>query len=174
MKTAKTLTRIAVASFAACTIGSAAQADFTNYTFTYVGSSASAYGTLVIDNTGVATSGTCTVIGSANMDGTYSLLAGSGFSPSNQFIYDNLVNVNGSPSGSPNYFPGDGLLFTSGSLEINIFGLYNGNNYNLWGWNNGYDPTDSGGTFDLVKVPGPGALACLGMAGVFGTRRRRA
>ncbi len=158
-------TRMIIASaLASAAVAAAAQADNIHYSFTYTGSTASAYGWLEIIG-GVATDGSCTVTNSAVMDGTYSFVGGAG--NNGVFIWDNLVNVSGNPQ-----LTSAGLLFTSGGNQINIWGNSPGN-YSMWGWNGGYTPQDDNGVFETTKIPAPGALALIGVAGLVGSRRRR-
>lgn len=165
--------RMIIASVLAAATMAAAQADTVNYEFTYTGTSGSglsATGTLVMSGT-TAIAGSVTVSGSLYVDGTWSLITGSGLfiSPSGAFQVDNFMDCNLDPA-----LTSGGILFGDAGIEVNIWADGPGN-YTMYGWTaaNGYNPTDVGGTFECVKVPAPGAIALLGMAGVVGSRRRR-
>lgn len=143
---------------------SAAVANAETYEFTYTGNSMQATGVLEVFN-GIATAGSITVTGTA-MDGTYSLFAGAGNSPSDQFLFDNAVNADGEQ-----HLTDAGLLFLRGPEEINLSAMAPGS-YKLAAWNNGL--TEDEGSFIMNVVPGPGAMALLGLGGMVASRRRRA
>jgi len=109
----------------------------------------------------LATSGTLTVTGGSDV-GTYTLVPGgpSGMiSPSGAFIYDNLVF----PASDPT-LDGDGLLFSGGGLEINIWGN-SPDNYSFYSYENGgynVQDTDSGQVAFFAATPEPSAMVLLG------------
>jgi hypothetical protein len=122
----------------------------------------------------LATVGTLTVTGGSDV-GTYSLFAGGPggtFSPSGQFIFDNLF----APASDPT-LDGDGLLFTGGGLEINIWGNSPGN-YSFWSFDGGgYNVADTaaGEVAFFAATPEPSAFVLLGsfLVGLGGLGRRR-
>ncbi|MFO0784364.1 MAG: hypothetical protein U0636_11850 [Phycisphaerales bacterium] len=156
----------AITLAASAALLSAAVANAESYTFTYTGSTVQATGVLEVFE-GVATAGSITVSGIEGMEGTFSLMAGNGYSPSNAFFFDNQVSEEGQ------HLTGGGLLFMRGAQEINVWGN-SATSYSLYGWNAGYNPQDNDGTFIMNTVPGPGAMALLGAAGLVASRRRRA
>ena len=128
------------------------------FQFSYSDSSGNvANGTLTATDLGggqyLATGGTLTVTGGADV-GTYSLYPGGPgvtTSPSGAFIYDNVVT-----SGSNPFLDVDGLLFTGGGLEINIWGN-SPNNYSFYSSNvSGYNVSCFAGSPSAVLGPPAG------------------
>jgi hypothetical protein len=119
----------------------------------------------------LATSGTLHVTSGAAI-GTYSLLAGGPapfLSPSTAFIVDDVATPAVNPTLDVN-----GLLFTSGSTEINIWGN-SPDNYSFWEWTpaGGYVVQDQFGNADrpasfVLSAAPESATWAMMLLGVFG------
>lgn len=147
------------------------------FSFTFAIGSDTGSGSLSATDLGggqfLATSGTLTVTGGADA-GTYTLLAGgpgATTSPSGAFLFNDVIY----PSSDPT-LDVDGLLFTGGGLEINIFGNGPGS-YSFDSWNGSYNVQDIGsGPVTFTQTPEPSTLALLaagmfGLVGAFGHKK---
>ncbi len=160
---------------------SVAHADFIHYNFTYtgIGSGVSAVGSLTLNGLGCATAGSITISGTA-ADGTYALATfyvpdGSVHfaqdTVSSGFYYDNNLYCD-HVTDPEQHLSSFGLLFTtypSSLFNINI--NFNGSTYSMAST---FQTINDTGNFECYKVPAPGAVAIMGLAGLFGSRRRRA
>jgi hypothetical protein len=127
------------------------------------GHSSSGYGTIDVTS-GQADSGSFTIT-AGNMAGTYTLLATTG--SDSHFSWDTTVNV-----GSDPFLDTQGLLFTSGADEINLYGMGAGS-YGLGGWvgSVSYNATGSA-TLTVVPEPITCAMAVFGLLFVGGSAGR--
>ena len=97
----------------------------------------------------LATGGALTVTAGADV-GTYSLYSGgpgATLSPSGAFIYDNVFYYGSNP-----FLDGNGLLYTGGGLEINVWGN-SPNNYSFYSWNGSGYNIDVNGSPSAVAEP---------------------
>jgi hypothetical protein len=172
--------------------------------FAFVDSSGDVgFGSLNAINSGLgdgslwAVSGSLTMTGGALAGDNFSLLgAGPGVTaigstnPGIGWVVDNLVYLNDDAGNSvnngqgglasisnPSYLTNGGLLFGSGSTEVNIFGNGNGDYAFLYTTPSGFFGPASGGKFVAAAVvPEPSSLTLLGLSalGMVGyTWRRR-
>jgi hypothetical protein len=148
-----------------------------NFTFDIGGNIG--FGSLMTNDVGGgqfwATSGTLTVTAGADV-GSYTLSPGGPgvtLSPLGAFNFDNLVIPASDPA-----LDGNGLLFSFGGKEINIWGNSPGN-YSFWdATSSGYGVQYTGpGTFTATVVPLPPSAALLlgglGLIGVIALRKGR-
>ncbi len=172
-----TIRAIAAAAICAST-GHALAADQV-FNFTYSDALTTATGSVTASDNGngsfTAYTGTLLISGSS-FDGLYSLwlnpaAPATAYSPRNVFIIDNQVF----PSG-PSLFNQYGLLFTSPTREVNVWGNGAGVPWSLWSsTGSGYDYSNDQGavTYESNPVPAPaGAIALAGL-GMFFMRRAR-
>ena len=142
----------------------AVQARASLYDITFTGGGSAANGQIDVVG-GVAISGFLDITAGGN-SGTYALLPGAGnysTPPGWQFTYDNAVN----PASDP-FVNNSGLLFTSGSIAINLFSENAAPGYGLYGYPPQWSPSVDNGTatISLAAVPEPttmiaGALLLL-------------
>jgi hypothetical protein len=157
------------------------------FDFTYTDVAAGIYASGSVDGipngggTYTAISGNVTFSGSGTvLPGTYNLIANPSapaeiVSPSGLFLYDNQVL----PGQTPPILNG-GLLFGTGSLEINLFSNGSGaqGTYSFYeGTAGGYPVADNSGNFTLSAAPEPSSLFIASLGGIafvaYGWWRRR-
>ena len=136
-----------------------------DFTFTQTGGPTTADGQIDVTG-GLATSGTLDVTGGVGI-GSYALVPGSG--GDGFFVWDGVV-----ATGSDPFLDVDGLLFSNGTNEFNLWGNSPGN-YNIDGNIGGtYNPVAIGEAA-LASVPDSGLTAALiggAVAGLAALRRR--
>jgi hypothetical protein len=156
----------------ALAVTSVARAD--SFAFTFTDGAVSGSGTLVgtyqgsgawllASGTGTfndgSGSGSINLVGNSNYPGATLVTEAD---PSNNFVYDDQL----SPFNGPNqYLTVDGLYFTYGSLDLNLYQSGGGPGYD--GWFEGNGNGDSNGTFaitsdDIIPTPEPGSYLLLG------------
>lgn len=169
-----------IAPLALSALAAPALAEDNVFTFTYSDPLTLAHGNVLASDNGdgsfTAYSGTLTISGTS-FDGVYNLwqnpsAPAASYSPSGRFIINNQVHT-----GTASLFDFYGLLFTSGSREVNLWGNGDGNPWSLWSsTGGGYDhSSDSGVVTDIVvqPVPSVGAPIALASVGLLVMRRRR-
>jgi hypothetical protein len=147
-KQKETMKKIQLAIMAAAMV-IAVQARASLYDITFTGGGSTANGQIDVVS-GLATSGFLTITAGPQM-GTYALLPGGPgvtTSPLGNFNTDSQVFT-----AAPTFFLDSwGLLFTDGTVEINMWGNSPGN-YSLWGAPPQWSPQVDGGTATLTAVP---------------------
>ncbi|MGO9317853.1 MAG: PEP-CTERM sorting domain-containing protein [Terracidiphilus sp.] len=158
----------------ALAVTSVARAD--SFTFTFSDGIVSGSGTLTGTYQGsevwLLTSGTGT-FNDGSGSGSISLVGNSNYpsatlvmeaDPSNDIVYDDQLSLFNGPN---QYLTVDGLYFTYGSLDLNLYQLGGGPGYD--GWFEGNGNGDSNGTFAITSsdinenpVPEPGSFLLLG------------
>lgn len=146
------------------------------FNFTYDDGVDKAFGQLSTDAGNVAIGGYLTVTEGLDV-GTYALYGNpnapsASYSPTGAFLYDNVLLPSSTPSLNTN-----GLLFTGGGREVNIWGNGGEHDYSFYSFENGgYSVAqDRSGTFTLTPAPEPVSAGVLstGVLGLLSRRRRR-
>ena len=109
-------------------------------------------------------SGAINLVGNPNYPFATSVLEAN---PANNFAYDNQLSLFNGPA---QYLTADGLYFTYGSLDLNLYQIGSGPGYD--GWYEGNGNGDTAGTFtitsynilpsELPPVPEPDSFLLLG------------